>query len=178
MAREGANVVLRAPGARSARITSRIGAAVVALMLLGCLASLPWTAGRVATEAAGQEPRRFERTDLDAALLPPFWSAHAADEQARVEAIVATRDATPRCWFGTDRLGRDLLVRCLAGGGISLSIGIAAALVAVLIGTTYGTVSGYLGGRVDAVMMRIVDILYGLPNILLCLLYTSPSPRD
>lgn len=61
-------------------------------------------------------------------------------------------------------------MRCLAGGGISLTIGLAAALVAVLIGTTYGTVSGYFGGRVDAIMMRIVDILYGLPNVLLVVL--------
>jgi len=72
--------------------------------------------------------------------------------------------------LGTDVLGRSLLYRCLTGGGISLLIGIAAALLSVVIGTVYGAVSGYVGGRVDAVLMRIVDILYGLPYILLVVL--------
>ena len=115
-------------------------------------------------------PRRFEATNLDQALLPPFWAHHAPDERARLEDAAKAEGRTPRHLFGTDRLGRDLLVRCLAGGGISLSIGLAAALVAVFIGTAYGTVSGYMGGRWDAAMMRIVDILYGLPNVLLVVL--------
>jgi len=72
--------------------------------------------------------------------------------------------------LGSDQLGRSLLVRCLAGGGISLGIGMAAAFLSVLIGTLYGAVSAYAGGAVDAVMMRIVDILYGLPYILLVVL--------
>ncbi|HVU62595.1 MAG TPA: ABC transporter permease [Phycisphaerales bacterium] len=78
--------------------------------------------------------------------------------------------ARPFYLFGTDLLGRDLFVRCLAGGGISLTIGIAAAALAVLLGTLYGAISGYAGGRTDAVMMRIVDVLYGLPYVLLVVL--------
>jgi oligopeptide transport system permease protein len=66
-------------------------------------------------------------------------------------------------FFGTDSLGRDLLVRTLHGGRISLLVGLVATLVSLVIGITYGATAGYLGGRVDHVMMRIVDILYAMP---------------
>jgi oligopeptide transport system permease protein len=66
-------------------------------------------------------------------------------------------------WLGTDTLGRDLLARTLYGGRISITVGLVATFVALAIGVTYGAVSGFIGGKVDAVMMRIVDILYALP---------------
>lgn len=71
---------------------------------------------------------------------------------------------------GFDSLGRDVLVRCLFGGAISFSIGIGAALISVTVGVLWGAISALAGGRVDNAMMRLVDILYGLPYILLVIL--------
>jgi oligopeptide transport system permease protein len=66
-------------------------------------------------------------------------------------------------WLGTDQLGRDLLTRLMFGGRISLMVGLVATFVALTIGVTYGAISGYAGGKIDRLMMRIVDILYALP---------------
>ncbi len=66
-------------------------------------------------------------------------------------------------WLGTDVLGRDLLVRLLYGGRISLGVGLCATFVALTIGVVYGAVAGYVGGKADTVMMRIVDVIYALP---------------
>ena len=68
-------------------------------------------------------------------------------------------------WFGTDANGRDLMTRTFIAGRVSLAIGLLATLVATAIGVPYGAVSGYLGGRIDQIMMRAVDILYSLPFI-------------
>ncbi len=66
-------------------------------------------------------------------------------------------------WLGTDTLGRDLFVRLLYGGRISLGVGLCATFVALTIGVIYGAIAGYLGGKIDATMMRLVDIIYALP---------------
>ncbi|MCX5649360.1 MAG: ABC transporter permease [Planctomycetota bacterium] len=72
--------------------------------------------------------------------------------------------------FGTDPLGRDMLARTLVGGCVSLGVGLAAAVVSVLVGTVWGLVAGYVGRGVDTLMMRVVDVLYGLPYVLLVIL--------
>jgi len=72
--------------------------------------------------------------------------------------------------LGTDILGRDMLARILFGGSISLSVGLVATLVSVIIGVLYGAISGYVGGRLDVIMMRIVDIIYSLPFVIFVIL--------
>ena len=68
-------------------------------------------------------------------------------------------------WFGTDTLGRDMLVRVLIGGRIALAVALVTTLIAVAIGVSYGAIAAYAGGRIDAVLMRIVDALYGFPAL-------------
>jgi dipeptide transport system permease protein len=79
-------------------------------------------------------------------------------------------------WFGTDDLGRDVFVRVCEGGRISLTIGLAAALIDLLIGVIYGGIAGFRGGRTDTVMMRFVDILWGLPYLLTVILLLVVLP--
>jgi len=103
-------------------------------------------------------------------LLPTDYSDQALERQFRPPSLAN--------WFGTDGLGRDLFVRCLVGGRISLAVGLVGTLVSVLIGVSYGAVAGYAGARTDALMMRFVDVLYGLPYLLFVVLIMAMLGRD
>ncbi len=81
-------------------------------------------------------------------------------------------------WIGTDQKGRDLLVRLLYGARVSLTIGLLATLVSFLIGVTYGAIAGYAGGRLDGLMMRVVDVLYGLPFMFIVILLLVIAGRS
>jgi ABC-type dipeptide/oligopeptide/nickel transport system permease subunit len=124
------------------RITT--GGGILLVILLICLISLP------RTMSGGSDYFYDLQHDNSALLHPqmhPGWML-----------------------FGTTKLGQSLLGRCLTGGVISLTIGVAAASIAVLLGVTIGLIAGYFGGWIDGTLMRIVDILYGLPYILMVIL--------
>ena len=109
-------------------------------------------------------PYTYTQQDVTAKYLGPF--EYSAKEKAL---IAAGQDVFPHI-MGTDNLGRDYAIRVIYGTRISLMVGFISALIVVFIGILYGAVSGYFGGRVDLIMMRIVDIIYSLPDVLIVIL--------
>jgi oligopeptide transport system permease protein len=141
------------------------------------LADAPTSLATSAVAERGSSPwrdawRRFKRNrpavvsgilvallGLVCVALPPLLGL---SYEAQNLSIGATPPSAAH-WFGTDELGRDLFSRLLYGGRISLMVGLVASFVALFIGVTYGAISGYAGGKLDAFLMRVVDILYALP---------------
>ncbi|HWR45308.1 ABC transporter permease [Sporomusa sp.] len=101
------------------------------------------------------------------AVVGPWLSTVSYSDQNLSE---TNRPPSAGHWFGTDNLGRDLFIRVLYGARISLAIGFVASLLNLTIGVVYGGIAGFLGGRVDRIMMNIVDILYGIPVLLYVIL--------
>lgn len=122
------------------------GGGFLLFMLLLCIGTLPLTSSR----------EMGSRLYFDDQSMDQAWKA-------------PTTGSVPML-LGTDHLGRTMLGRALAGGAVSLGIGVMAAAVAVLLGVSVGLVSGYAGGWVDNVLMRMVDILYSLPYVLMVIL--------
>lgn len=103
-------------------------------------------------------PYAFDSADWDAMSLPPsLKNSH---------------------FWGTDDAGRDLLVRSLVGGRISLTVGLLATLASVTLGIAWGAVAGFMGGKVDALMMRVVDMMYAIPYLLIAILLVTILGRD
>ena len=102
-------------------------------------------------------------------LIGPFFVPHSHET---TQLAYGAQAPSWTHWFGTDELGRDILVRTLIGGRISIGVGFAATMVALLIGVVYGMIAGYYGGRMEAAMMRFVDTLYALPFTIIVILLT------
>ena len=111
------------------------------------------------------------------AIVAPWLSPHEY-QSTNFDAILQAPGFTGMQWFGTDELGRDLFVRTMLGIRITLLVAVVASLVSLIIGVTYGAVAGYVGGRVDAVMMRLVDTLYALPFIFFVILLMVVFERN
>lgn len=145
-----------APVGRSPWLDARIRftrnrAAVVSMVLLALITTLCIAGPWVL-------PHSYEDTDWNSMGIPPTWTAMH--------------------WFGTDELGRDLLVRTLMGGRISLIVGLLATIVSVSLGIVWGAIAGFVGGKVDSLMMRVVDMLYAVPYLLIAILMVTILGRE
>ena len=109
-------------------------------------------------------PYNYTKQDVSAKYLQPF--EYSRKEQAKIN---KGEFVFPHI-MGTDNLGRDYAIRVIYGTRISLMVGFVSALIVVMIGILYGSISGYFGGKVDIIMMRIVDIIYSLPDVLIVIL--------
>jgi oligopeptide transport system permease protein len=103
------------------------------------------------------------------AVLAPWVAPYSYETQNTLQTL-----AFPSFehWMGTDRLGRDLLSRMIYGARVSLFVGVFTTLFALVIGTVYGAISAYAGGRTDNLMMRLVDVVFALPDLLMIILIT------
>ncbi len=141
-----AAVTGRSPWADAQTRFFRNKAAVVSLCLLALIVAVCLLGPFVS-------PHAFDSADWDAMSLPPtFRNVH---------------------FMGTDDSGRDLLVRILIGGRVSLMVGILATLSSVSLGIAWGATAGFLGGKIDALMMRIVDMMYAVPYLLIAILMVT-----
>ena len=109
-----------------------------------------------------------------AAVCAPWITPHSYEAQDTLNTL-----ATPSFshLMGTDRLGRDLFSRLIYGARVSLFIGVFTTLLALVVGTIYGSISGYVGGRMDGFMMRVVDVIFALPDMLMIILITVMMGR-
>ncbi len=101
------------------------------------------------------------------ALTAKWISPYPFDEQ-HIDDLLRSPNTT--YWFGTDKLGRDLLSRIIYGARMSMAVGIITAVISLLIGAVYGAVSGWFGGWTDSIMMRVVDIAYSIPSLVIMIL--------
>ncbi len=101
------------------------------------------------------------------AVFAPMFSRYGFDQQ---DAYAMSQSFSAEHWLGTDSLGRDLWVRVWMGARVSLTIGLLAAALNTIIGTVLGGFCGYYGGKFDMIVMRIIDVIYGIPSLIVCIL--------
>ena len=101
------------------------------------------------------------------AIVAPLCSKYGFDQQ---DAYNMSKSFSAAHWLGTDSLGRDLWVRVWMGARVSLTIGLLAAILNTVIGTILGGFCGYYGGKLDMIVMRIIDVIYGIPSLIVCIL--------
>ena len=147
---------------RSGRVV--VGGGILLLLVAFCALTLYWT-----LRPASSLYYDLQRADY-ARLVPLVRPVPGAEPDASGVRPLE-RDVHPAAWFGYDTLGRSIFARCLLGGTISMAVGAAAAAISVALGVTVGLIAGYRGGWVDSLLMRSVDVLYGLPYILLVILF-------
>jgi len=130
-------------------------------------------------------PYSFEDQDFDRINNPPFVTSIEGFTETGFIVLIPEDFVTvgplhfnKKHWLGTDDLGRDLLVRILYGGQVSLMVGFLAAMVSLIIGVLFGSIAGYLGGRADNLMMRFVDTLYCLPYMFFVILLMAMLGRS
>lgn len=114
---------------------------------------------------------------LAAVALAAPWLSPFRHDTLDWQHLASPPDFASGHWLGTDRLGRDLFSRGMQAMRISLLIGVLAALVSVCIGVVWGATAGYIGGRIDAAMMRFVDIVFALPYIFIVIILSTLFPR-
>jgi oligopeptide transport system permease protein len=134
------------------------------------------------TKTAGEMMIRAREAYLVKLMAVENRSEYTAAEKAELEAMRLEAESDPvhrRVYiFGTDDLGRDVLARTLSGRRISIGIGIVGTITALIIGVFFGAVAGYVGGKVDNFIMRFVDVLYGLPYMLIVIIFMSIVGRN
>jgi len=137
------------PGRMVARRLGRNWWAMAGLIIIIILLGLAVFAPWIA-------PYGYEKIDYQAKLAGPSW-AH---------------------WLGCDFLGRDLMSRMIYGARVSLAVAVVSTLISLGLGTAYGSISGYAGGRLDNAMMRVVDVIYSFPDLLLIILVNASINRE
>ncbi len=141
---------IRTPAGDAWKRFRRNRLARAALAVLGILVAVSLVTGLIFACGRSVTGYGYEEQALVRQYEPPSWSH----------------------WMGTDLKGRDLLTRLMAGSWVSLIVGLLGTSVSLVIGVMYGAVAGYAGGRVEQVLMRIVDILYGLPTMIFVILFS------
>jgi oligopeptide transport system permease protein len=163
-------------------------------MLLSKKQGLAGQLERAAQPARGRSPWRDARTRfmrnkaavvslallvlIALACIAGPWLLHADFDTTDWNAMSLPPTLQGQHWWGTDESGRDLLVRCLIGGRISLMVGLLATIASVAIGIAWGATAGFVGGKVDGFMMRFVDMMYAIPYLLIAILLVTILGRE